>query len=67
MLAGVAVAFALRALTEVVMLTADPIDGLRAQIWLIGTLAGKGWTEAALDRRSPCWCCCRCWPGPAGR
>ncbi|MFG2046897.1 FecCD family ABC transporter permease [Micromonospora sp. NPDC048935] len=46
-LAGVAVAFAFRALTEVVMLTADPIDGLRAQIWLIGTLAGKGWTEAA--------------------
>ncbi|WP_196255699.1 FecCD family ABC transporter permease [Micromonospora sp. WMMD558] len=44
-LAGVAVAFALRALTEVVLLTADPIDGLRAQIWLIGTLAGKGWTE----------------------
>ncbi|MEU7585519.1 iron ABC transporter permease [Micromonospora sp. NPDC049230] len=46
-LAGVAVAFAFRALTEVVMLTADPIDGLRAQIWLIGTLAGKGWAEAA--------------------
>ncbi|MFJ8580636.1 FecCD family ABC transporter permease [Micromonospora sp. NPDC093277] len=46
-LAGVAVAFAFRALTEVVMLTADPIDGLRAQVWLIGTLAGKGWTEAA--------------------
>lgn len=46
-LAGVAVAFALRALTEVVMLAADPIDGLRAQLWLIGTLAGKGWTEAA--------------------
>ncbi|PZG17057.1 iron ABC transporter [Micromonospora craterilacus] len=46
-LAGVAVAFALRALIEVVMLTADPIDGLRAQIWLIGTLAGRGWTETA--------------------
>jgi iron complex transport system permease protein len=46
-LAGVAVAVALRALTEVVMLSADPIDGLRAQIWLIGTLAGRGWTEAA--------------------
>ncbi|MFE9201781.1 FecCD family ABC transporter permease [Micromonospora sp. NPDC007230] len=46
-LAGVAVAFAFRALIEVVMLTADPIDGLRAQVWLIGTLAGKGWTEAA--------------------
>ncbi|MEV4489484.1 iron ABC transporter permease [Micromonospora coxensis] len=45
-LAGVAVAFALRALTEVVMLSADPIDGLRAQVWLIGTLAGKGWTES---------------------
>ncbi|PWR06217.1 iron ABC transporter [Micromonospora sicca] len=46
-LAGVAVAFALRALTEVVMLSADPIDGLRAQIWLIGTLAGRGWSETA--------------------
>ncbi|WP_233220249.1 iron chelate uptake ABC transporter family permease subunit [Micromonospora sp. RP3T] len=46
-LAGVAVAFAFRALIEVVMLTAEPIDGLRAQLWLIGTLAGKGWTEAA--------------------
>ncbi|MFF5173120.1 FecCD family ABC transporter permease [Micromonospora sp. NPDC000089] len=46
-LAGVAVAFAFRALTEVVMLTAEPIEGLRAQLWLIGTLAGKGWTEAA--------------------
>ncbi|MFU8851413.1 FecCD family ABC transporter permease [Micromonospora sp. SL1-18] len=46
-LAGVAVAFAFRALTEVVMLAADPIDGLRAQLWVIGTLGGKGWTEAA--------------------
>jgi ABC-type Fe3+-siderophore transport system permease subunit len=44
-LAGVAVAFAFRALTEVVMLSADPIEGLRAQIWLVGTLAGKGWAE----------------------
>ncbi|MEV1289159.1 iron ABC transporter permease [Micromonospora sp. NPDC049679] len=46
-LAGVAVAVALRALIEVVMLSADPIDGLRAQIWLLGTLAGRGWSEAA--------------------
>ncbi|MFC0003661.1 FecCD family ABC transporter permease [Micromonospora siamensis] len=46
-LAGVALAFAFRASTEVVMLAADPIDGLRAQLWLIGTLAGKGWSEAA--------------------
>ncbi|MFI0794565.1 FecCD family ABC transporter permease [Micromonospora rubida] len=45
-LAGVAVAFALRALIEVVLMTVDPIDGMRAQIWLVGTLAGKGWTEA---------------------
>ncbi len=44
-LAGVAVAIALRALTEVVMLSADPIDGQRAQLWLIGTLAGLGWRE----------------------
>jgi iron complex transport system permease protein len=46
-LAGVAVAVALRALTEVVMLSADPVDGIRAQLWLVGTLAGKGWREAA--------------------
>ncbi|SDY94766.1 iron complex transport system permease protein [Micromonospora pattaloongensis] len=46
-LAGVAVAVALRALIEVVMLAADPIDGLRAQVWLIGTLAGRGWQETA--------------------
>jgi len=44
-LAGVAVAIALRALTEIVMLTAEPIDGIRAHIWLVGTLAGRGWTE----------------------
>ncbi len=44
-LAGVAVAIALRALTEIVMLTAEPIDGMRAHIWLVGTLAGRGWTE----------------------
>ncbi|GIJ74596.1 FecCD family ABC transporter permease [Virgisporangium ochraceum] len=44
-LAGVAVAIALRALTEIVMLSADPIDGQRAQLWLIGTLAGLGWRE----------------------
>ena len=41
-LAGVAVAFGLRALTEVVCSTADPIDGLRAQIWLIGTPGRPG-------------------------
>ncbi|MEV0713979.1 iron ABC transporter permease [Asanoa sp. NPDC050611] len=46
-LAGVAVAIALRALTEIVMLTAEPIDGQRAHIWLVGTLAGRGWTETA--------------------
>lgn len=44
-LAGVAVAIALRALTEIVMLTAEPIDGQRAHIWLVGSLAGRGWTE----------------------
>ncbi|WP_229398046.1 FecCD family ABC transporter permease [Micromonospora okii] len=46
-LAGVAVAFGVRALIEVVLMAADPIDGMRAQIWLLGTLAGKGWTETA--------------------
>ncbi|MEV4756602.1 iron ABC transporter permease [Micromonospora sp. NPDC049559] len=46
-LAGVAVAMALRALTEVVMLQADAIDGQRAQIWLVGTFAGRGWSETA--------------------
>jgi iron complex transport system permease protein len=46
-LAGVAVAFGLRALIEVVLMAADPIDGLRAQVWLLGTLAGRGWAETA--------------------
>jgi iron complex transport system permease protein len=44
-LAGVAVAMALRALIEIVMLSAAAIDGQRAQIWLIGSLAGRGYTE----------------------
>jgi iron-siderophore transport system permease protein len=44
-LAGVAVAIALRSLTEIVQLTAEAIDAQRAQIWLVGTLAGRGWTE----------------------
>ncbi|OJF11315.1 FecCD family ABC transporter permease [Couchioplanes caeruleus] len=46
-LSGVAVAFALRALIEIIIVSADPIDGQRAQIWLIGSLNGRGWTEAA--------------------
>ncbi|MGC9665319.1 FecCD family ABC transporter permease [Planosporangium sp. 12N6] len=45
-LAGVAVAFALRALIEVAIVAADAIDGQRAQIWLIGSLAGRGYREA---------------------
>jgi iron complex transport system permease protein len=44
-LAGVAVAIALRSLTEIVQLTAEAVDAQRAQIWLVGTLAGRGWTE----------------------
>ncbi|GIF97418.1 FecCD family ABC transporter permease [Catellatospora citrea] len=45
-LAGVAVAFALRAGIEVVMSSAETIDALRAQIWLIGSLNGRGYEEA---------------------
>lgn len=45
-LAGVAVAFALRALIEIIIVSADAIDGQRAQIWLIGSLNGRGWDEA---------------------
>jgi iron complex transport system permease protein len=45
-LAGIAVAVALKAFTEVVIVSAAPIDGQRAQIWLVGTLAGWGYDEA---------------------
>ncbi|GIH02061.1 ABC transporter permease [Rhizocola hellebori] len=46
-LAGVAVAFALRAGIEVVLTSAETIDAQRAQIWLIGSLNGRGFTEAS--------------------
>jgi iron complex transport system permease protein len=46
-LAGVAVSFALRAIIEIVIVSADAIDGQRAQIWLIGSLNGRGRGEAA--------------------
>jgi iron complex transport system permease protein len=45
-LAGVAVAFALRAGIEVVLTGAETIDAQRAQIWLIGSLNGRGYEEA---------------------
>ncbi|MGY0233151.1 FecCD family ABC transporter permease [Longispora urticae] len=45
-LAGVAVAMALRALIEVVIVGADGIEAQRAQIWLIGSLNGRGYAEA---------------------
>ena len=46
-LSGLAVAVALRALTQTVLISADAIDAQRAQIWIIGTLSGRGWTETA--------------------
>jgi len=45
-LCGMAVALALRALTEVVIVDADPIEGQRARIWLAGSLNGLGYPEA---------------------
>jgi iron complex transport system permease protein len=46
-LGGVAIAFALRAGIEITLTTADAIDAQRAQIWLLGSLNGLGWAEAA--------------------
>ncbi|RAY12982.1 iron ABC transporter permease [Actinomadura craniellae] len=45
-LCGIAVALATKALTEVFIAGADPIDGQRAQVWLAGSLAGTGYDEA---------------------
>jgi iron complex transport system permease protein len=45
-LCGIAVALAAKALTEVFIVSADPIDGQRAQIWLAGSVAGTGYAEA---------------------
>lgn len=47
-LAGIAVAVALRAVTQTFLISADAIDAQRAQIWIIGTLNGRGWSEAAM-------------------
>ncbi len=44
-LAGVAFAFALRAGIEIVLTSAETIDAQRAQIWLIGSLNGRGLEE----------------------
>ncbi|WP_117208069.1 FecCD family ABC transporter permease [Allorhizocola rhizosphaerae] len=46
-LAGVAIAFALRAGIEIVLTSAETLDAQRAQIWLIGSLNGRGFEEAA--------------------
>ncbi|MFC5749772.1 FecCD family ABC transporter permease [Actinomadura rugatobispora] len=45
-LCGMAVALALRALTEVIIVDADPIEGQQARIWLAGNLGGLGYAEA---------------------
>ncbi|WP_026411807.1 FecCD family ABC transporter permease [Actinomadura oligospora] len=44
-LSGIAVALALRALTEVFIIGSDPADGERARVWLSGSLAGLGQRE----------------------
>ncbi|GAA4066642.1 iron chelate uptake ABC transporter family permease subunit [Actinomadura miaoliensis] len=45
-LCGIAVALAVRALTEVIIVSGDPMEGQRAQVWLAGSLAGLGYAEA---------------------
>ncbi|ADD43189.1 FecCD family ABC transporter permease [Stackebrandtia nassauensis] len=47
-LAGIAVAVILKSLIQIVMLAAPAIDAQRAQIWLVGTFAGRGYFEAAV-------------------
>ncbi|HEX2144871.1 MAG TPA: iron ABC transporter permease [Glycomyces sp.] len=46
-LAGIAVAVLLKSGTQILLLAAEAVDAQRAQIWLIGSLAGRGWTEAS--------------------
>lgn len=45
-LAGIAVAVIVRSFTQIVMLSAPAIDAQRAQIFLVGSLAGRGAAEA---------------------
>ncbi|MBC6461697.1 iron ABC transporter permease [Actinomadura sp. HBU206391] len=47
-LSGIAVALALKALTEVFIVGAEPIEGQRARVWLAGSVAGTGYAEAAV-------------------
>ncbi|MFC4335730.1 iron chelate uptake ABC transporter family permease subunit [Salininema proteolyticum] len=44
-LAGVAVAVLAKSLTQMSLMSGEAIDAQRAQIWLVGTLAGRGWDE----------------------
>ena len=46
-LAGIAIAVLFKSGTQMLLLASAPIEAQRAQIWLIGTLAGRGWDEAA--------------------
>jgi iron-siderophore transport system permease protein len=47
-LSGIAIQLALKALTDVFIVGADPIEGQRARVWLAGSVAGTGYAEAAV-------------------
>ena len=47
-LAGIAIAVIIKSFTQIIMLAAPAIDAQRAQIWLVGTFAGRGWDEIAM-------------------
>ena len=66
-LAGVAVAFALPGADRGGHAHRRP-DRRAARADLADRHPGRqGLDRGRLDRRHACWCCCRCWPGPAGR
>lgn len=45
-LAGVAIAVIIKSFTQMFMLAAPAADAQRAQIWIVGSLAGRGYHEA---------------------
>lgn len=62
-LIGIGFAIALRSVTTLLMTKGDYLVAQQAQIWMTGSLNGRGW-DVATPSPGSCW---RCSPGSCGR
>lgn len=67
-LIGIGFAIALRSLTTLFMTKGDFLVAQQAQIWMTGSLNGRGWEESAPSAGRCCSCCPPCCgrPAPSG-